>query len=212
MNNRPDSMTAGLDPDAAALVSGKSMALPFESSSSEMAGIRVTRAEFSRLMGCSKQAVTEWVKSGRITVGIDGRVDPRQAVSQLLRTGDPSRLRVRVLEPLVREVASADAKISAMKIKLAEAEEAADFHEAASIELLEVQQAFTQCLIEDWDQLRFIDRAEAEYRFEHWLDRANFAAGYPGFGIFGFALPRSGEAEGERGNLTDGDDHAKPNI
>ena len=31
-----------------------------------LAGIRVTRAQFARMMGCSRQAVTEWVNAGRL--------------------------------------------------------------------------------------------------------------------------------------------------
>lgn len=86
-----------------------------------LAGIRVTRAQFARMMGCSRQAVTEWVRAGRLTVGPDGRFDPRQAVASLLRTGDPARLRARVLQPLALELQTYRARIVDLEAALGQA-------------------------------------------------------------------------------------------
>ena len=85
-----------------------------------LAGIRVTRAQFAKMMGCSRQAVTDWVQSGRVVVGPDGRFDPRKAVADLLRTGDPARLRARVLQPLAEEISAYRARIVALEAALGE--------------------------------------------------------------------------------------------
>ena len=117
-----------------------------------LAGIRVTRAQFARMMGCSRQAVTEWVNAGRLTVGADGRFDPCKAVADLLRTGDPARLRAKVLQPLVAELAGYRARITdieaalgksmmesqALRADLANAKENAEFEAGAASEFLEL--------------------------------------------------------------------------
>ncbi|MBK7416263.1 MAG: hypothetical protein IPJ38_15350 [Dechloromonas sp.] len=131
MTNRVDLNRCGDSP-------GKSFVLPFPSSDAEMQGIRVTRAEFSRMMGCSKQAVTDWVKSGRIVVGADGRFDPRQAVASLMRTGDLARIRAKVLEPLVRDITGRDREIARLRTELAAAKEEAEFHEASASEFVDL--------------------------------------------------------------------------
>ena len=143
MTNQPD---AYANPETR----GKSLILPFQSSDAEMQGIRVTRAEFSRLMGCSKQAVTDWVKSGRVVVGPDGRFDPRQAVASLMRTGDPARIRAKVLEPLVRDIAGRDREIERLRTELAAETGDATFHEESASELAGilnglVEQIVAQC-------------------------------------------------------------------
>ena len=63
MTNRPEI-------DQAPILAGKTLPLSLLSSDDEQrAGIRVTRAEFAKMMECSRQAVTDWVQSGRIAVG-----------------------------------------------------------------------------------------------------------------------------------------------
>ena len=147
MNSKTDELTKALDSYSAPQTTGKSLALPFESSSTEMAGIRVTRAEFSRMMGCSKQAVTDWVKSGRVVVGADGRFDPRQAVASLMRTGDPARIRAKVLEPLVRDIAGRDREIERLRTELAAATEDAAFHEESASELAEILNGLVEQIV-----------------------------------------------------------------
>lgn len=112
----------------------RSPMLPFDPGEIDRFGIRVTRAEFARLLGCSKQAVGEWVTAGKITLGADGRLDPRQAVAQLLRNSDPARLRARVLAPLVRDVVALQRRIAELEARLTAAEERAEFCEAEAAE------------------------------------------------------------------------------
>ncbi len=138
----------------------------------EKAGIRVTRAEFSRIMGCSKQAVTEWVKSGRVTLGADGRLDPRQAVAQLLRTGDPSRLRSKVLAPLVSELQRQAAKISKLAAAAAAAAEDAEFFETSASDLSQLLDQFKKRLLAEWADLVRLPPGESLAAILGWLDVA----------------------------------------
>lgn len=141
-------MTKRVEFDFTDGMSSKSMALPFESSTMETSGIRVTRAEFSRLMGCSKQAVTEWVKSGRVSIGVDNRLDPRKAVSQLLQSGDPARIRSRVLQPFVRQIDELLEKIKRLEQELNTERENALFYEAACNGLVSQQKRLAADLFE----------------------------------------------------------------
>lgn len=120
-------MTPKLAPDRAPL-------LPFDPAEMDRSGLRLTRAEFARFLGCSKQAVGEWVTAGKITLGADGRLDPRRAVGQLLRNSDPARLRARVLKPLVDDLGVHQRRIAELEARLAAAEERAEFCEAEAAE------------------------------------------------------------------------------
>lgn len=71
-----------------------------------LADLRLTRAQVSRLFGCSKQAVSEWTRKGILTFGADERIAAVMAVRQLLERGDVNRMRVRVLRDVAREIAA----------------------------------------------------------------------------------------------------------
>lgn len=72
--------------------------LPFRRS--ELTSMRVLPSSLARILGVSKQAVSGWIKDGKITLGSDGRVDPITATDQYLRNTDPARIRVRVLRDM----------------------------------------------------------------------------------------------------------------
>lgn len=127
-------MTNKLNPDC---TSQKTGILPFASGELDRSGLRLTRAEFARFLGVSKQAVGEWVTAGKITLGVDGRLDPRQAVSQLLRNSDPARLRAKVLEPLFRDIGGLQKKVAELEASLASTKEDAAFHEECAREFLD---------------------------------------------------------------------------
>lgn len=195
-------MTFPNDSDTGYRARVKSLSLPFASSEIETAGIRVTRAEFSRLMGCSKQAVTDWVQAGRITVGADGRFDPRQAVRSLLATGDPAKIRARVLAPLVAEMTTLHNKRVTLELQLAQAVEAAAFHEGAAEELAVINAALVAAISADWPRLREADPALAVAAIRKWADFAIEIGGDPGFPVSRYlavvsdSLRAEGEAEG----------------
>lgn len=143
-------MTNPLDPDCATPKTG---VLPFAPGALDRSGLRLTRAEFARFLGVSKQAVGEWVTAGKITLGADCRLDPRQAVSQLLRNSDPARLRAKVLEPLVCDVGLMQKKVADLERALAAVTEDASFHEECSNEFAAQLTAFDTALREERDVL-----------------------------------------------------------
>ena len=116
MNSNCDHMTNGPDRDP---IAGKTAFLPFESSDLMLAGIRLLPAQLARAIGVSKQAVSTWVKSGRVILGSDGRVDPAQAIDRLLATGNPDRLRVKMLAPLQKEIATRNLRINELEVAVA---------------------------------------------------------------------------------------------
>jgi len=139
-------MTNLLNPDSATPKTG---VLPFASGELDRSGLRLTRAEFARFLSVSKQAVGEWVIAGKITLGADGRLDPRQAVSQLLRNTDPARLRAKVLEPLSRDIGRLQQRVAELEKALAQSEENATFHEECSGELAAQLNALYQRLLDE---------------------------------------------------------------
>lgn len=162
-------MTGIVDPDAIGQKQENQPMLPFAGNDLDRSGIRLTRAEFSRFLGVSKQAVTDWVKSGKVVLGVDGRLDPRQAVSQLLRSGDPARLRSKVLAPLVKDVGALQRRIADLERDLARALEDAEFNQGSSSELIHILQAFEKCLLLEWEELRALDVDTALSAITTWL-------------------------------------------
>lgn len=192
-------MTHITDSDCSIMGQAKSLALPFASSDVETSGIRTTRAEFARMMDCSRQAVTDWVKSGRITVGADGRFDPRHAVRSLLATGDPAKIRARILAPLVSEMDALRRKNFQLEHDLAAAQENAEFQEGAAHELLEIIQALKANLTVTWPSLRAADPDLAIAAIERWIESAETIGGDPGLLILQY-LPSAARDECVKGN------------
>ncbi len=163
-------MTNKLNPDC---TTPKTGTLPFASGDLDRSGLRLTRAEFARFLGVSKQAVGEWVTSGKITLGADARLDPRQAVSQLLRNSDPARLRAKVLEPLVRDIGIMQKKVADLERALAQADEDANFHEECAGELAVQINAFDSHLHEERDVLATLSASKVIDGIIAWWNRVS---------------------------------------
>lgn len=202
-------MTFATESDRRASRPGESLPLAFESSAAELAGIRVLPAQFAKLMGVSKQAVTEWKKAGRVTIGIDGRIDPRQAVAQLLRTGDPRRLRSKILAPLMDEVHKRDRRIRELTEALANAQEDAEFHEGATDELQTIFEFLKLQVEMSWDRIREMPTQAGREAVLSWLDFALKHGTTSGSTILDFAQPErsEGEREGEGRRYTGSTDN-----
>lgn len=210
MNKRADNMANILDIDRNDVLPGIPETSSLLSSNEQMlAGIRVTRAQFARMMGCSRQAVTEWVNAGRLTVGADGRFDPCKAVADLLRTGDPARLRAKVLQPLADELAGYRARIThleaalgksmmesqALRAELAQEKENADFEASAASEFCNIFDALTDQLPATWHALSAMPENAGADIVIGWLTKA-LKFGPESAGVMG-AQPEEGEGEGE---------------
>ena len=72
--------------------------------SADLMNIRVLPAEFSRMIGTTKQTVSRWIREGKLTIGFDGRLNPSAAMRQLARTCDPGRFRVRLIKQAVSDM------------------------------------------------------------------------------------------------------------
>lgn len=163
-------MTIQLNPDCATQKTG---VLPFAPGDLDRSGLRLTRAEFARFLDVSKQAVGEWVTSGKITLGADGRLDPRQAVSQLLRNADPARLRAKVLAPLVRDIGKLHLRIAELEKTLAQSDENATFHEECSDELAAQLNAIDRHLLDERDALALLPADKVIDGLIAWLKRVS---------------------------------------
>ena len=149
--------------------------LPFASGDLDRSGLRLTRAEFARFLDVSRQAVGEWVAAGKITIGIDGRLDPRQAVSQLLRNTDPARLRSKVLAPLVKELGAVTKRITELETALAQANENSEFHEDSVKELMAQQDALIENLANERDELAKLSATKVIDGLIVWMNEASFS-------------------------------------
>lgn len=79
--------------------------LPLLADSAALLKVRIRPSEFARLMGVSKQAISCWIRDGKISINpIDGRLDVQAAIQQVLKNTDPGRLRARVLRQAVEDV------------------------------------------------------------------------------------------------------------
>ena len=163
-------MTNLLNHDCSAPKTGT---LPFASGEMDRSGLRLRRAEFARFLGVSKQAVGEWVTAGKITLGADGRLDPRQAVSQLLRNTDPARLRAKVLEPLFRDIGRLQQRVAELEKALAQSDENATFHEEISDELAAQLNALDQHLLDERAALVPLPADKVIDGIAAWLKRAS---------------------------------------
>lgn len=90
---------------------GAEPVLPFAPGELDRGALRMRQSDFARLMYVSKQTASEWVKTGKITLGVDGLLDPRTAVLQLLRNTNGNRLRSLVVKPILRELRKAEGNL-----------------------------------------------------------------------------------------------------
>jgi len=166
-------MTEMLDLDQSGRYPTHTPMLPFDPKHVDRCGLRMTRAQFARFLEVSKQAVSNWVREGKITLGADGMLDPRLAVGQLIRNSDPARVRSRVLEPLTRDVGSLQREIQRLTLELRRAREDCEFHEGASIELIVLVDNIRAQLDMEWIELRKLPAHRALAAFHAWLDEVS---------------------------------------
>lgn len=186
-----------IDPDSIRKKPSQQPLLPFEGGDLDRSGIRLTKAEFSRFMEVSKQAVGDWVKSGKITLGSDGRLDPRQAVSQLLRSTDPARLRSKILAPLVKDVGLYQARIADLEKQITQAEEAQEFAEDSVTELFTLIDSLEMHLRAEWEYLCALDSDIATAAISAWIGQAKMYTAALNLEILSY-VPAGDESEQEQ--------------
>ncbi len=151
--------------------------LPF--AESELLAVRLLPAEFARACRVSKQCVSKWVRNGKVTLGCDGRLDPNEAMRQLLRTTDPGRIRARFLKAAVADLdalRAAAALAEERERELAFARERIKFLESRLDEAGDIEEAFKAMLIANAAELRASDDAGFARLLDEILDRAILAS------------------------------------
>lgn len=98
----------------------------------ELLSIRVRPAEFARMLGVSKQTVSTWIRDGKVTINaLDGLLDVRRAIQDVLRNTSPGRLRSRVLRQAVTDALGLRENLARAEDCAAAAEDRAALAEAA---------------------------------------------------------------------------------
>ncbi len=92
--------------------------LPFDPA--DLVSMRVKPAQFARMCKVSKQAVSVWIREGKITLGPDGLLDPVVASRQVFERTDPGRLRARVFKNAVAPYGELQARVRELESQLAE--------------------------------------------------------------------------------------------
>jgi hypothetical protein len=116
--------------------------------------LRVRPSEFARMLNVSKQTVSRWIQDGKVTLGPDGRLNPKKAAREVLDNTDPDRLRANVLKPLMGDQAELRRRVGEQAVRLEVLE--AELHEARASEGLFMR------LVDELDAL--IREREADLR------------------------------------------------
>jgi hypothetical protein len=171
----------------------------FESEDIDLSHIRVRPSEFARMMGCSKQAVSIWIRDGKVVLGGDGRLDPSQAVAQLLKNSNPNQLRLKALAPLIRKQRESDRLIQDLKNELSIVKDDEEFYEGAIEDFLNIFNGLKQNLQTDFEVLERETAGQLINAIISWLDEA-IQHGSQGLVIADFldacALEKGCEGEG----------------
>lgn len=142
--------------------------LPFDPC--DLVAMRVLPAEFARMVGVSKQTVSQWIKRGTVELGPDGRLEPRKASRQVIERTDPARLRARVfrqasasIDELRDRVRNLEAELDNERQLGARREEAATFR--ANDEAVRRLDRLFDALDRKW---REAEEARRGGRWEQW--------------------------------------------
>lgn len=87
--------------------------------------VRITSADFARLIGCTSARVCQMKKSGLIPVAPNGRIDPSAAITALIRK-EREGAQLRVLPELREKLRDADERVGAALAAVQRAEQQRD--------------------------------------------------------------------------------------
>lgn len=113
-------MTVRLSAGVSSDKSGAPSTLPFDPV--DVLRARVRPADFARMCGVSKQAVSTWIKNGVVLLGPDGLLDPVAALRDLIAKGDPQKVRVRFLKAAMKEQEELRARVIQLEDELRRSE------------------------------------------------------------------------------------------
>ncbi len=146
-------------------------------------GLRVTQAEFARIMGVTRQTVTKWKAAGKIHPDLDGRFCPKRAASSILKSTDPNKIRARILKDAAEDAARLRAEVENLT-RIAEGHEVTIFQLRRVISRLEQDQAEADRQMEiapamlsiRWDDLNEMGEDERTRAIAEVLDDALLSA------------------------------------
>lgn len=72
--------------------------LPFNPD--EVSVVRLNQAQIAEIFGVSRQAVNQWIKTGKVSIFADGTLDPVKVARELAKNTDPGRLKNRVFRQI----------------------------------------------------------------------------------------------------------------
>ena len=78
--------------------------LPFNPD--EVSVVRLNQAQIAEIFGVSRQAVNQWIKTGKVSIFADGTLDPVKVARELAKNTDPSRLKNKVFRQIRDETDS----------------------------------------------------------------------------------------------------------
>jgi len=90
---------------------GQPLSLPFDPEQTSY--VRMRQADIARLFQVTPAAVSQWVKTGKITAYADGTIDPAKAARELARNCNIHKLRAKPFKPLRDELEKARADMRA---------------------------------------------------------------------------------------------------
>jgi hypothetical protein len=157
----------------------KSQKFLFESNQLDQSNIRLRPAEFARIIDCSKQAVSIWIRDGKITLGLDGRLNPGVAITQLLKNSNPSMLRAKVLKPLVKQIKICEEKINKLEAEIEHLKESNEFNEGVVDEHLSIFALVEDQLLSEIDLLSDSPSSQVILAFLKWLSEVRQCADLP---------------------------------
>lgn len=139
----------------------------------EVGRLRVRPAEFARMVGVSRQTVSQWVATGKVTLGADGKLDPNVASQQVVRNSDPTRLRARVLREAVEDAATLRRRIANLETELATAQARIAFLDRFSDNQERAEEILVDMILQCRAELdACADAAARRALLEEWRDRA----------------------------------------
>jgi len=109
-------------------------------------GIRVRPAQFARMCNVSRQAVSMWIKKGKITLYTDGTLDPAKAAQSVVKNTDPSRLRAKVFRASNDEIADLRKNTTTLAKELTAAKAQIEYLERGRNEADRAEQNFLDLL------------------------------------------------------------------
>lgn len=129
-------------------------------------------AEFARLVGVTKQAVSDWIKRGKITLGPDGKLDPDVAMRQVVERTDPARLRAKALKGMAGDLHQLRQRVAELEAELANEREtsAARAADAALAAELEMDAGLTRMLIAICERFDEASAAHSRDGLYEWLE------------------------------------------